>query len=96
MPADVIVDEERIARHNFHHFYPANPGDVLLDRFKLISKIGWGTTSTVWLAGDNKKYSLDNYLKLLINLVPNLETEFPGKVDTMPLKSATATLLPST
>lgn len=55
LPDNVTVDEERIPGHNFKLSYPANPGDVLLDRFQLISKIGWGTTSTVWLARDSKR-----------------------------------------
>jgi hypothetical protein len=51
---DVAVDEENVPRYNPEAFYPANPGDVLNGRFKLLAKLGWGTSSTVWLACDNE------------------------------------------
>ncbi|KAH8747394.1 kinase-like domain-containing protein, partial [Hyaloscypha finlandica] len=36
------------------YFYPANPGDVLSGRYELKAKIGWGSSSTVWLARDTR------------------------------------------
>ncbi|GAW19521.1 hypothetical protein ANO14919_090090 [Xylariales sp. No.14919] len=52
VPSDVPVDEEIVPGYKPEHFYPANPGDVLDNRYKLKAKIGWGSSSTVWLAHD--------------------------------------------
>ncbi|KAI5459396.1 putative serine/threonine-protein kinase [Mariannaea sp. PMI_226] len=50
LPIDIPVDEENAPRYDPEAFYPANPGDVLNDKFELLAKLGWGTSSTVWLA----------------------------------------------
>jgi len=52
LPADVLIDEERGPGYRSELYYPANPGDVLNDRYQLLTKIGWGLASTVWLAQD--------------------------------------------
>lgn len=52
IPADVLVDEEISARYQWETFCHPHPGDVLGRRYKLVAKIGWGLTSTVWLARD--------------------------------------------
>ncbi|KAG8413793.1 hypothetical protein J3458_012286 [Metarhizium acridum] len=54
LPMEVPVDEENVPRYDPEAFYPANPGDVLNGRFELLAKLGWGTSSTVWLANDNE------------------------------------------
>ncbi|KAI0199486.1 hypothetical protein F4808DRAFT_213115 [Astrocystis sublimbata] len=50
IPLDVLVDEEQLPRYKPEHYYPANPGDVLNNQYELKVKIGWGSSSTVWLA----------------------------------------------
>ncbi|KAG6092064.1 hypothetical protein E4U30_005913 [Claviceps sp. LM220 group G6] len=50
LPIDKLVDEERLPGYNFLNYYPANPGDVFGDKYRLVSKLGWGSESTVWLA----------------------------------------------
>jgi hypothetical protein len=35
------------------YFYPAKPGEVLADRYQILVKVGWGVSSTVWLARDS-------------------------------------------
>ncbi|POR32176.1 Protein kinase domain-containing protein [Tolypocladium paradoxum] len=57
LPPGTPIDEERIPGYNFKHYYPANHGDVLLNRYRLEAKIGWGSTSTVWLAYDISRCS---------------------------------------
>ncbi|POR33249.1 Serine/threonine-protein kinase SRPK [Tolypocladium paradoxum] len=52
IPADVLVDEEMSARYDWQTFCHPHPGDVLNHRYKLVAKVGWGLTSTVWLARD--------------------------------------------
>lgn len=53
---DIPIEEETIPGYNPNNFYPVNPGDILSDRYKIIAKLGWGTTSTVWLAQDKQQY----------------------------------------
>ena len=52
IPSDELVDEERVPYYKPEHFYPANPGDILDKRYELKAKVGWGSSSTVWLAHD--------------------------------------------
>ena len=56
LPADVLVEEERVPGYRSEFYYPANPGEVLNDRYKILTKVGWGTASTVWLAEDLERY----------------------------------------
>jgi hypothetical protein len=52
IPADVLVDEEIVPGYNWKAFYPAYPGELLDKRYELKTKVGWGSSSTVWLAED--------------------------------------------
>jgi hypothetical protein len=52
LPLDVPVDEETIPGYDPKNFYHPDPGDILDHRYKLKAKIGWGTSSTVWLGQD--------------------------------------------
>lgn len=55
LPLDVPVDEETIPGYDPKNFYHPNPGAILDHRYKLKAKIGWGTSSTVWLAQDIRR-----------------------------------------
>jgi hypothetical protein len=50
LPLDIPIEEECFPEYHPHHFYHANPGEVLDGRFELKVKLGYGCTSTVWLA----------------------------------------------
>ncbi|KAJ5990221.1 hypothetical protein N7522_010428 [Penicillium canescens] len=52
LPQHQIVDEEKWPgyKENAKHFYPARPGEILGNQFQLLTKLGWGVGSTVWLA----------------------------------------------
>ncbi|KAF5011334.1 hypothetical protein FDECE_2552 [Fusarium decemcellulare] len=52
LPPNVPIDEEQLPRYRSEDYYPANPGDVLGEQYELKAKVGWGSTSTVWLAQD--------------------------------------------
>ncbi|KFY92746.1 hypothetical protein V500_04049 [Pseudogymnoascus sp. VKM F-4518 (FW-2643)] len=43
------VEEER---HGIERYYPARIGDVLSSRYRIVGKLGFGTSSTLWLARD--------------------------------------------
>ncbi|KAL5333805.1 kinase domain protein [Aspergillus crustosus] len=48
----IPVDEEISPVYDSKYFYPAKPGEVLADRYQTLVKVGWGVSSTVWLARD--------------------------------------------
>jgi hypothetical protein len=58
LPADTPIEEERIPGYDPKRFLPVNPGDLLNNRYRIVVKVGWGATSTVWLAQDTQRYVL--------------------------------------
>ena len=50
------VEEELTPYYDPSCFYPAQSGDVLNGRYRLATKLGHGTSSTVWLARDLNQY----------------------------------------
>jgi hypothetical protein len=50
------VEEEKYPFYDPKIFYPARIGEKLGGKYRLVSKLGWGTTSTVWLARETKRY----------------------------------------
>lgn len=54
LPTHIPIEEELNPEYRPSHFFPANPGDVLGSRYVLRAKLGFGTSSTVWLAQDDR------------------------------------------
>jgi hypothetical protein len=52
LPPGILVDEEISPVYDSKYFYPAKPGEVLANRYQTLVKVGWGVSSTVWLARD--------------------------------------------
>jgi hypothetical protein len=53
IPADEQVEEEHMPTfHDENFYFPVTIGDILLSRYQAVGKLGWGTTSTVWLVRD--------------------------------------------
>jgi serine/threonine-protein kinase SRPK3 len=50
--ASKIFDEERFEAFKEGQYYPVNIGDVFRSKYQIIGKLGFGVTSTVWLARD--------------------------------------------
>ncbi|KAK9237119.1 kinase-like domain-containing protein [Lipomyces kononenkoae] len=49
---DQLVEEETMPEYMSEHFYPVRLGEVFNDRFQTVAKLGYGTSSTIWLARD--------------------------------------------
>lgn len=47
-----VLDEERFEHFKKGQYCPANIGYALSTKYQIIGKLGFGTTSTVWLARD--------------------------------------------
>lgn len=52
LPPTDIVEEEQNQHYNPYHFYPVRLHTTLVDKYVVAAKLGWGTSSTVWLARD--------------------------------------------
>ena len=45
-------EDEGIADYKVGGYHPVHVGEVMLDRYVIIQKLGWGHFSTVWLTKD--------------------------------------------
>lgn len=45
-------EEESLPKYHAERFYPVCIGDVYNDRYQILAKLGFGTTSTLWLCRD--------------------------------------------
>lgn len=45
-----ILEEERFEEFKKGNYYPVNIGGILESKYQVVGKLGFGTTSTVWLA----------------------------------------------
>ncbi|KAG6099016.1 hypothetical protein E4U31_004584 [Claviceps sp. LM219 group G6] len=52
LSADEKIEEETIPGYESSDYYPVRIGEVFRDRYQAVGKIGFGLTSTVWLARD--------------------------------------------
>ena len=55
-PIAECIEEECTPHYSPKHFYPMRLYGVLNDRYQVSAKLGWGTSSTVWLARDLYQY----------------------------------------
>ncbi|KAF4973174.1 hypothetical protein FZEAL_9391 [Fusarium zealandicum] len=61
-------EEEKCPDYRPKNFYPARTGETLGGKYELVSKLGWGTGSTVWLARTTSwlPWQNDRYVALKI------------------------------
>jgi len=48
----VALEEEQFEEFGKGIYYPVNIGDVSASKYQVLGKLGFGVTSTVWLARD--------------------------------------------
>jgi serine/threonine-protein kinase SRPK3 len=70
LPSQQKIEEERNPKYNPDAFYPAKIDEVLAERYRLIAKLGYGMTATVWLARDLSARASDEakYVTIKINV----------------------------
>ncbi|KAF2635566.1 kinase-like protein, partial [Massarina eburnea CBS 473.64] len=66
IPADRKVEEETLPDYVASRYYPVRIGETFRDRYQVVGKLGFGITSTVWLARDLRE-SRHVALKLFID-----------------------------
>lgn len=52
IPADEEVEEETLPNYVASEYYPVRIGEIFRNRYQIVGKLGYGTTSTAWLARD--------------------------------------------
>lgn len=57
-PMNGLIEEETLPHYRPELFHPTRLGEVIKNRYQIVTKLGYGTSSTVWLARDNQKYVL--------------------------------------
>jgi hypothetical protein len=55
LPANTLLEEEENRDYDPKRFYPARVGGTI-QKYQIVSKLGWGTTSTVWLAKEISRF----------------------------------------
>ncbi|KAM3531352.1 hypothetical protein MY4038_004515 [Beauveria bassiana] len=66
IPADVQVEEEGLPDYLPARYYPMRIGEVLVGRYQVVGKLGFGRSSTVWLARDLLRQRRHVALKVFI------------------------------
>jgi serine/threonine-protein kinase SRPK3 len=51
---NVILEEQQLDEFKRGVYYPVNIGDVYAARYQVVGELGFGVTSTAWLARDLK------------------------------------------
>lgn len=54
LPLHDLVEEETVPNYDPSKFFPIHLGAVLRSRYRVVAKLGFGTSSTVWLCRDEK------------------------------------------
>ena len=49
---NVALEEKQFSEFSRGLYYPVSIGEVLSSRYQVVGKLGFGVTSTVWLARD--------------------------------------------
>jgi serine/threonine-protein kinase SRPK3 len=52
IPSHQAVEEETIPDYVASRYYPMRIGEIFQDRYQVVSKLGFGASSTAWLARD--------------------------------------------
>lgn len=56
-------EDEGMPDYKIGGYHPIHVGEILLDRYVIIQKLGWGHFSTVWLTKDLK---YNNYVAMKV------------------------------
>lgn len=49
-----LLEEETLLHYSLRAFYPVKVGETFKRRYKVLGKLGYGSSSTVWLAIDTR------------------------------------------
>lgn len=52
LPSETKIEEELFPDYVASRYYPIRVGEVLKNQYQIVGKLGFGASSTVWLARD--------------------------------------------
>jgi len=64
IPTSETVEEENWPWYTPQSFYPVSIGDVLRSKYQVLYKLGYGTTSTIWMCRDLRSVPLSLLRKI--------------------------------
>ncbi|GIK05193.1 hypothetical protein Aspvir_009296 [Aspergillus viridinutans] len=56
LPLEVPIEEEVAPGYDAKFYFPVEPGYMFNQRFEALTKLGWGSCSTVWLVRDVRRW----------------------------------------
>lgn len=54
LPLDHKFEEETVPQYKTEKFYPVRLGEIFCSKYQIVAKLGFGTSSTIWLCRDLK------------------------------------------
>jgi hypothetical protein len=51
-----LIEEETLPRYCAQRYYPVHLGETFNGKYQVVAKLGYGASSTVWLARDIQTY----------------------------------------
>lgn len=48
----ILIEEESIPNYKAQRYYPVRIGQVFNERYQVVGKLGYGSSSTIWLCRD--------------------------------------------
>ncbi|RTE69519.1 hypothetical protein BHE90_016103 [Fusarium euwallaceae] len=80
---DQPIEEESMPEYNPDHFYPVHLGEIFNDRFQTVAKLGYGSSSTIWLARDLEEHQYVALKVYIHNSVQHRELPFYKHLNTL-------------
>ncbi|KAJ4989347.1 serine/threonine-protein kinase SRPK3 [Stagonosporopsis vannaccii] len=73
---EYLLEEEALEEFESGAFYPTTIGETINSRYQIVGKLGYGTTSTVWLARDlpNRSYATLKVYSRTLQTINEFET----------------------
>ncbi|PWY65368.1 kinase-like protein [Aspergillus sclerotioniger CBS 115572] len=79
IPVTQKIEEETMPDYVASRYYPARIGDILKNQYQIVGKLGFGASSTVWLARDmDYRRYLDDELQMYQRIEKG-STNHPGR-----------------
>jgi hypothetical protein len=70
IPTNHKVEEETLPDYLPARYYPVRIGEVFVDRYQVVGKLGFGASSTVWLAHDLRYFKIKPGLLQSVKPIP--------------------------
>ncbi|CAK7222007.1 hypothetical protein SBRCBS47491_004721 [Sporothrix bragantina] len=84
VPPDQLVEEETMPEYRVDHFYPVHLGEVFHDRYQVLAKLVYGSSSTIWLARDLQNHQYVALKVYIHNSARHRELPFYQHLATLP------------